>query len=1273
MKKLFSIFAAALFSMAMFAAETVTMQYSGATANMAGNGANNAELVGLNAELFTVLSDKGKASNEIGLNKDGTIRLYSEKESGNGNTLTVTRNDGVIISSIVLDIKQETDFVVKADGAEVAETDGKFVINAPSFSIQNVFVGSNNQQLQLNSIAMLFEEGGGEDPVADGFYLVANAFEWDLSAAARFDENLGTKGEYMVRIWLEEGFDYEMKVVKVEDGKEAQWYPGDGEPNMKPEERGDLTVYFRPEGNAAWEWTYIYLTPAPEHYYLVGDFTDWQLDTDYEFSINTGVGLEEWVLRMQLPTAEWLEKSASDIKVVGTIGDVTDPSNWIWFPGDGFDNMTPEHYGDVDIYFRPYGNPDWKNVFTYVAEHEVNYEYYLLSDQSGWDVMAENKFQPNPETEGEFMLSLTLVEGEKLKGVVYTDGVKFITLPGEGEEDVWTIDAAHAGDVTIYLSPSPRADWAKNFPEGMGFIWIEVAPDYILPSEAKELALSGNTDAYKIQGYVASIAEAWTSEYGNVSFWLTDEIGGEELFEVFRISCAEEDVPGVNDYVWVTGSLKKYTKDGVSIAETDNKKDQAFGIIKKYEPEPEPLADGFYLKMIVEGEEILDRDAKFYQNYACVETVEYMLRMFISPDADYQLSVVEIADGEVVNTYPGEEGAYMVPNKSGDLYMYFRPGGNTEWDLFYIYLNEAPEAYYLVGEFNDWQLLEEYQFSYNREADAEEWVVRAEFSPGAFFKVVGLRGEEWIWYPGADNMISEIGGDVDVYFRPQGNPAWGQFYAYVAEHKEIDYLSCAEVVLLAESIAEPTASEKTTSNGDIVTVRGYVTFAYDPKDNAPVRKAQFQSVWLADEEGASAGVVQVFNAEITAQLQKGDFVEATGTLCKYWKGEGNVIIEIMDGTLEKIGGGGGEEIDIVCTDLDVDDSYYVDYGVVILTGTTAEFDVEAYLYPEDETALYGDYTSETAEVYLINPADEEDYILVTVSEAKFENTVDGDVFTATGLGDDDNLYTITMKLVIPDPIGTREIEFNSLGGYLYYGETLDWYYYVEDEGDKAFTLDIVSENRAGEFVDEDVDFHYTALYVDGESTKIKFYTMKATITENEAGEGLVVAEGLGNDAYIYKITFKYQVVKPTETVEISDEDAQFFDYIESDGIFGILGTDAEAGVTIQLYVISEQVVGAYTFKDLYTGYSGVMVGEETFGIVDGTFDVSIEDEYWVVIQGEVLASNGVSYKFVFKSNQEPMAVDNVNGENTVVKTLRDGQLVIIKNGVEYNVIGARVK
>jgi hypothetical protein len=287
--------------------------------------------------------------------------------------------------------------------------------------------------------------------------------------------------------------------------------------------------------------------------------------------------------------------------------------------------------------------------------------------------------------------------------------------------------------------------------------------------------------------------------------------------------------------------------------------------------------------------------------------------------------------------------------------------------------------------------------------------------------------------------------------------------------------------------------------------------------------------------------------------------------------------------------------------------------------------------------------------------------------------VDGDVFTATGLGDDDNLYTITMKLVIPDPIGTREIEFNSLGGYLYYGETLDWYYYVEDEGDKAFTLDIVSENRAGEFVDEDVDFQYTALYVDGESTKIKFYTMKATITENEAGEGLVVAEGLGNDAYIYKITFKYQVVKPTETVEISDEDAQFFDYIESDGIFGILGTDAEAGVTMQLYVISEQVVGAYTFKDLYASYSGVQVGEEGFGIVDGTFDVSIEDKYWVVIQGEVLASNGVSYKFVFKSNQEPMAVDNVNAENTVVKTLRDGQLVIIKNGVEYNVIGARVK
>ena len=150
MKKFFSILAAVLFAGSMMAAEAVLQYTGGVTANMVGDGANNAATLGLDADLFTVLADKGSASNLPGLNKANDIRLYTDKNSGNGNIITVSIASGTI-TSIVLDIKQTATFVVKAGETVVTEANGAYAINTASFSIQNTTKGTNTQ-LQLNKI-----------------------------------------------------------------------------------------------------------------------------------------------------------------------------------------------------------------------------------------------------------------------------------------------------------------------------------------------------------------------------------------------------------------------------------------------------------------------------------------------------------------------------------------------------------------------------------------------------------------------------------------------------------------------------------------------------------------------------------------------------------------------------------------------------------------------------------------------------------------------------------------------------------------------------------------------------------------------------------------------------------------------------------------------------------------------------------------------------------------------------------------------------------------
>ena len=162
MRKFFSLIAAVLFAGSMMAAEAIMQYTDGVTTNMVGDGGNNATTVGLDADLFTVIADKGANQNLPGLNKNNDIRLYADKNSGNGNIITVSIASGTI-TSIVLDIKQTATFVVKAGETAVTGAGGAYAFSATSFSIQNTTTGATTQ-LQLNKITIIYSPAGGNVP-----------------------------------------------------------------------------------------------------------------------------------------------------------------------------------------------------------------------------------------------------------------------------------------------------------------------------------------------------------------------------------------------------------------------------------------------------------------------------------------------------------------------------------------------------------------------------------------------------------------------------------------------------------------------------------------------------------------------------------------------------------------------------------------------------------------------------------------------------------------------------------------------------------------------------------------------------------------------------------------------------------------------------------------------------------------------------------------------------------------------------------------------------
>jgi hypothetical protein len=103
--------------------------------------------------------------------------------------------------------------------------------------------------------------------------------------------------------------------------------------------------------------------------------------------------------------------------------------------------------------------------------------FYLVGSINDWTPAAEYHLVGNPDNPAEFMVSATLAEGDEIKVCNLVDNTPTAWYPAG---DNYVVDAAHAGEKTIYFQPDYKADWA----DFGGFF-------YIAPNEEPQPAEDG--------------------------------------------------------------------------------------------------------------------------------------------------------------------------------------------------------------------------------------------------------------------------------------------------------------------------------------------------------------------------------------------------------------------------------------------------------------------------------------------------------------------------------------------------------------------------------------------------------------------------------------------------------------------------------------------------------------------------------------------------------------------------------------------------------------
>lgn len=234
-----------------------------------------------------------------------------------------------------------------------------------------------------------------------------------------------------------------------------------------------------------------------------------------------------------------------------------------------------------------------------------------------------------------------------------------------------------------------------------------------------------------------------------------------------------------------------------------------------------------------------------------------------------------------------------------------------------------------------------------------------------------------------------------------------------------------------------------------------------------------------------------------------------------------------------------------------------------------------------------------------------------------------------------------------------------------------WIQATDEDANYYFSVCLNTDHLVGSYTYEDFDAKYTALYDVATEKEIKLDSLIRCDISESGDTVILVTEVLGKDGVVYIMTQKCftPAVEKEVNLEISGcaLDDTYLDY--GLAIFG--GKDASTMISLAVYV-EDGIVGTYTAEDIYSKYTGIQIGQDYIYIYEISNIVVEAEGKGYLVTADVLAKDGTLYH-VKMHVVAPEGVENTNAAVKAEKVLRNGQLFIIKNGVEYNALGTIVK
>lgn len=374
-----------------------------------------------------------------------------------------------------------------------------------------------------------------------------------------------------------------------------------------------------------------------------------------------------------------------------------------------------------------------------------------------------------------------------------------------------------------------------------------------------------------------------------------------------------------------------------------------------------------------------------------------------------------------------------------------------------------------------------------------------------------------------------------------------------------------------------------------------------------------------------------------------------------------------------------DTIDVVCYDLKLNTDFIGLFGMAYIFANNSEYHLTGAILADSIPP--GTYTNCVMDLKHIETQKMIPAASVTITLAVDANR--NCVITGHMIGEDNIYYNLHLSWTPPTAVDTVHIAFDTSSSVAYYPDLYHDFMLSNKDDNYDISLDIVGVPMGENFTEHNLNIAYCMI-----ANRLTRDTISIAAAEGQVWQSndttYLSANVLGFDSVVYDIDLWYAVPVVTDTQTISIYNATFYNELEKDGYFALVGTTADKSIEFAISLLGkteDDIPGNYVNDGMFGGFTGEnydfihFIGGsystylakwneerqdyDVLSIEKGRVQVTMDEEKDVTLMGEFIAEDGVVYHVTMTSKVDKPRIQDDAVSGAVERVFVDeNQLVI---------------